>query len=64
MFCLGVCTSVLCRAVQCVCMFSLYVVGKDCGGGVCGGGRGGVVLEGRLQISLYWQVPNVRTYLR
>ena len=55
MYCVGVCASVLFRAVQCVCMFSLYVVGKDCGGGVCGGGGGGV-LEGGLQISLCWQV--------
>lgn len=33
MFCLGVCTSVLCRVVQCVCMFSLYVVGRIVGVG-------------------------------
>ena len=50
MYCVGVCTSVLFRAVLCVCMFSVYIVEKDCGGGVCGGGRGGVVLEGGFRL--------------
>lgn len=57
MYCVGVGALLYCLGQYCVCMFSVYIVEKDCGGGVCGGGRGGVVLEGGLQISLCWQVP-------